>query len=392
MHREFAADGSPDALKPRGPRLEVKPQGAPLELKSRRARLEVKPRGAELKAAVRRLVTPIFGLLGIKPPPRSTTWALRGAAAVYRRLRIGSYDAVLATAPPMAALIAVRLGSRGKPFVAELRDLWAGNPTYDAGGRLLTSIERWIFAAADRIVVTTPEALQELEQRHPALAPRLAAIPNGFEPELLSIRRPDRTPSGRPLSIIHSGALTADRPLRPLLRVLGRERYRPSFRLVLHGYLAPEAAREVSEPSALDIEVVPPSSWRDAIQRMAAADVTLITQSRAAGDATAVAAKVYEYLALGKPVLCLTHGGATERLLLRLGAGHFCARLDDQASIAAALDRLMSEPLPPPVAPERLAPYDRRQIADLMSALLEGAGTASTNDVPRVPPIPLERR
>ncbi len=328
-------------------------------------------RRADLKVAARRLVLPIFGLLGMKPPPRSTAWALPGALEVYRRLHAGSYDAVLATAPPMSALIAVRLGTRGTPFVAELRDLWAGNPTYDAGGPLLRSIEHWALAAADRIVVTTPEAVEDLEQRHPDLAPRLTAIPNGFEPELLSSRRHGPPPSQRPMSIIHSGALTADRPLRPLLRVLDREPYSSSFRLVLHGYLAPEAAREVSRACACDVEVVPASSWHYAIRRMGAADVTLITQARGAGDTTAVAAKVYEYLALGKPILCLTDGGATERLLLSLGAGRFCARLDDRTSIAGALDRLL-EPLPPPVAPERLAPYDRRRIADQMSALLDG--------------------
>ena len=67
--------------------------------------------------------------------------------------------------------------------------------------------------------------------------------------------------------------------------------------------------------SGADVEIVPPSGWEDAVERIAAADVALITQSRGAGDETAVAAKVYEYLALGKPVLCISHGGATEALL-----------------------------------------------------------------------------
>ena len=97
---------------------------------------------------------------------------------------------------------------------------------------------------------------------------------------------------------------------------------------MLHGYVAPEIRAEI-ERSGAEVELVPPSSWEDAVRRIAAADVALVTQARGAGDETAVAAKVYEYLALGKPVLCLSHGGATEALLRRLGADQLTARLDD---------------------------------------------------------------
>ena len=120
--------------------------------------------------------------------------------------------------------------------------------------------------------------------------------------------RRSRTASSRPSSrcarrrrggttILHSGTLTKDRPLEPLLRAL-----RPPLRLVLHGYVAPEIARRSSGPARTSSSCQP-SGWEDAVRRMADADVALVTQARGAGDETAVAAKVYEYLALGKPVL-----------------------------------------------------------------------------------------
>jgi glycosyltransferase involved in cell wall biosynthesis len=326
---------------------------------------------ASFKAGLRRLLSPFFHVFGLQLPPLSTLWAVRGAVKLRRRLRRVPYDAVLATAPPMSALIAARLGTGRAGFVAELRDLWAGNPTYDNGGRLLPSIERWVLRASDRIIVTTPEAFEKVRRQHPEFAGRVNELPNGFEPELLSLRTDGPRTLERPISVIHSGALTGDRPLSPLLSVLGREPYRSAFRLTLHGYVSPEAAAEVAGASC-DLEFLPPSNWEDAIRCMAEADVTLITQSREAGDATAVAAKVYEYLALGKPVLCISDGGATERLLSRVGADWYCARLKDPSSIVAALDRLLTEPPAPPVTGERLAPYDRRVLAARMSALLSG--------------------
>ena len=141
---------------------------------------------------------------------------------------------------------------------------------------------------------------------------------------------------------------------------------------MLHGYAAPEIQREIAEfDGRVDVEIVPPSSWDDAVERIAAADVALVTQGRGAGDATAVAAKVYEYLALGRPVLAMTDGGATEALLRRLGADGLAARLDDPESIERALDRLAAGDVPAPVPPERLRPYDRRVIAAETAALLD---------------------
>jgi hypothetical protein len=138
---------------------------------------------------------------------------------------------------------------------------------------------------------------------------------------------------------------------------------------VLHGYVAPEIRAEITAAGA-KVETVLPSGWDYAVKRMAEADVGLITQSRGAGDATAIAAKVYEYLALGKPVLCISHGGATEALLQRLGADGLCARLDDPASISAALAMIEDGHLPAPASPQALASYERpRLAADLVSVL-----------------------
>jgi glycosyltransferase involved in cell wall biosynthesis len=316
-------------------------------------------RRAKVMETIGRIAGPAFRPLGMRPEamPLSTAWAPRGAREVRSRLRERRYDAVLATAPPFAALIAARMAHGDVPLVVELRDLWAGNPAFDRGGPVLRRLESWVVKDAAAAIAVTPEAAADLRRRHPDA--RVEEIPNGFEPELLEKRR-----ASAGTTIIHSGTLTKDRPLAPLLRVL-----KLPLRLVLHGYVAPEIEAEVAESGA-DVEIVPPSGWEDAVERIAAADVALILQSRGAGDETAVAAKVYEYLALGKPVLCISHGGATEALLVRLGADQLTARLDDPASIEAALARVSTGELPPPVQPEKLAPYERPRLAAELVKLL----------------------
>jgi glycosyltransferase involved in cell wall biosynthesis len=335
-------------------------------------------RRARTMARVGRLADPVFSLAGVRPDamPLSMLWVRPGRAAVRAALEAHAPDVVLATGPPMAGVLAARaaLAPDAPPFVVELRDLWAGSPAFDRGGRILPALERWVFEAASAVVACTPEAVADLAARHAPLRGRLHEVPNGFEPSLLE-RRSAAGPAARErLTILHSGTLSVDRPLAPLLRVLAREPYRSRVRLVLHGLVVPAIADEiVAAPDGVDVAVVPPSSWEDAVERIAACDVALITQAAGAGDATAVASKVYEYLALGRPVLCVSDGGATEAVLRRLGADALCARLGDDDSIAAALDRALAGPLPAPPAPERLARYDRRALARSMAALLDEA-------------------
>jgi glycosyltransferase involved in cell wall biosynthesis len=315
---------------------------------------------ARVMGVVGRVADPGFRLVGLRPEavPLSTMWVPRGTAESRRRLRNGGYDAVLATGPPFAALVAARRAAGDVPLLVELRDLWARNPAYDRGGPILPRLESWVVGGSSAVVGVTPEAIADLSARHPGA--RIEEIPNGFEPALIAMRR-----TGSGTTILHSGTLTKDRPLAPLLR-----RLHPPLRLVLHGYVAPEIRREV-ETSGGDVEIVPPSGWEDAVRRIADADVALVTQARTAGDRTAVAAKVYEYLALGKPVLSITHGGATEALLQRLAADQLTARLDDDASIEAALEKIAAGDLPEPVPPEKLAPYERPRLAQRLAELLD---------------------
>ncbi|MBV9355547.1 MAG: glycosyltransferase, partial [Chloroflexi bacterium] len=184
-------------------------------------------RRAQVMSVLRRATTPLFRVLGIRPPPLSTVWVLPGVRSARNRLRRRQFDLVLGTGPPMVALVVARLAvtSSDIPLVIELRDLWAGNPAYDAGGRSLQRLEAWVLGRAQAVVVCTPEAATDLRRRHPESADRVHMIPNGFEPELLAARRAPAPREGT-LEILHSGTLTTHRPLTPLLEILRQEPYR----------------------------------------------------------------------------------------------------------------------------------------------------------------------
>src|SRR3954467_12106918 len=109
------------------------------------------PRAARLAAARAKVMSaagavarPAFRRLGIQPEafPPSTVWSMTGRPAVRRAPERAGPDGVWAACPPPSALFAALPAVDGGavPLVAEMRDLWAGNPYFDAGGTLLRRI------------------------------------------------------------------------------------------------------------------------------------------------------------------------------------------------------------------------------------------------------------
>ena len=112
---------------------------------------------------------------------------------------------------------------------------------------------------------------------------------------------------------------------------------------------------------------------------MLAADIVVVINAPSTGGDMALPTKLYEALALGRPVLALTRPGSdTARLLERLGQEAGLAPPDDPAAIAAAIERLLEAP-PPPAAPEALAEFDVDRIAARYAELLDEVATRSSS-------------
>ena len=340
------------------------------------------PRAARLAAVRTRVMTtagaimrPAYRRLGVQPEafPPNALWSLTGRGAVRRTLEAGHFDAVWATCPPPSALFAA-LGGRGDrplPLVAEMRDLWAGNPYFDAGGSLLARLERRAFAQAAAVVTVTDSCGERMLALHPALAPKLEILPNGFDPLLLDLRAERRPPAGR-ATLVHAGTLYGDRTAVTLLRALARPGLAERTRLVLVGGVDPATEAELGRGhGALEVVVAPPVPWRQAVEQVRDADIAVVINSPGTGGDMAVPSKLYEALALGTPVLALTSAGSeSERLLQRLGHAAGCAPPADEDAVAHAVAALLDAP-PAPVAAEAIGSWSRGAVAARVAALLD---------------------
>jgi glycosyltransferase involved in cell wall biosynthesis len=342
---------------------------------------------AKVMGAVGAATRPAYRRLGIQPEafPPNALWALTGRSAVRRARERVRPDVVWATCPPPSALLAAQAAGDALPLVAEMRDLWAGNPYFDAGGTLLTRIEKRAFARAGAIVTVTQGCADRMLELHPEIAPRLEILPNGFDPDLLALRddpprrgepRAEDAPHGRDdeargrATLVHAGTLYGDRSAVTLMRALSRPELATRTRLVLVGAVDP-LTRAALPHARCEVVVEPPVPWRTAVGRVRDAEVAVVINSPGTGGDMAAPSKLYEALALGTPVLALTNPGTeTERLLQRLGHDIGCAPPGDEDAIARAVARLLDAP-PGPVDRAALAPFNRATIAERLAALLD---------------------
>jgi glycosyltransferase involved in cell wall biosynthesis len=347
------------------------------ETSSDRGRAMLAAARARVMNSAGELARPLFRRAGVQPEAfaPNLAWSLTGRSTIARAIRRESPDVVWATAPPQSAIFAaVDVARRaGLPVVAELRDLWAGNPFFDAGGSLLARLEARRLALADAVVTVTPGCRQRLVRLHPELDPRLHLLPNGFDPALLELRQ-DGNASGsdRMVTLIHAGSLYGDRSAAPLVRALTRPDLLGRVRLQLLGTVDPATrAAQRAAGGQLAVVVDRPVHWRQAIDRIRDADISVVINSAGTGGAMALPSKLYEALALGRPVLALTPPGSdTDRLLRTLGQSWGLAAPDDEQAIAAAVAALIDRP-PPAVAPEQLSDYDRAAVAGRLASLLD---------------------
>ena len=284
-------------------------------------------------------------------PDRWMSWALGAIPAGLRMIRRYRPDVLWSTYPIATTHFIAHWLHRlsGIPLVADFRDPMAqvGYPENPRTWRSFDRIERAVARSAARMVFVTPSACALYRSRYPSSpSERFALVENGYDEEsfVAAEYQLDRQPlnDGR-LTLLHSGIVyPAERDPRALFEALGRLRcagkidpraVRIRFRAPVHAELLQQLAAE-SETSAL-IEILPPVSYREALQEMLRADGLLVMQGSNCNEQ--IPAKLYEYLRAQRPILGLADPlGDTARSMRAAGVEHI-AMLENADQVQPAL-------------------------------------------------------
>lgn len=313
-------------------------------------------------------------------PDGSVLWAIPAARRAAQL--VDEFDAVLTSAPPYSThLVGNTLRTRhGIPWVADYRDNWTTNPMHRRNPlvhALNTRLERRFMTNAGAVVVVSDAAGREIAARFPGVATRTVVAMNGYDLDDL----PPEAPRPLEFEIVHAGTLDERRDPRPFFVALGRLAGRDggfagTTRLRLIGS-APEWAIESARSSLGAGRVTYDGlvSHREALVRASKAAVLLGLTTVAEAGTAGLTSKVFEYLALGRPILMLAPHGPGRDLISSSGAG-LVADPDDIPGIEEALRQLHSEwaaGVTRAASPEVLAPLTRLETARHVALALDAA-------------------
>ena len=299
-----------------------------------------------------------------------------------------------------AATIATELG---RPLVLDLEDPWALDEMMvyetELHRRLELRAMRKALAAADAIVMNTPEAAARVREEFPELASTpVTSILNGFDADDFT-GAAARHGDEHVFRIVHTGSLHSDRGRRsPVRRALGGEvapvnirsrslvyllealdrllERRPELatrvRLELAGRLTPGDRAVIGDrPYVTEHGFL---SHSETISLIRSADL-LFLPMHDVDDGRRVAivpCKTYEYLGSGRPILAAVPEGDARDLLLAAGTATVVAPTDSsglERGIEEALARRERGASPVPSA-SLLERVERQRLTDEVSAVL----------------------
>jgi glycosyltransferase involved in cell wall biosynthesis len=270
-------------------------------------------------------------------PDGGIGWMPFALVATLRAARRDRPDVLFSTAPPYGAHLVALLVARmtGVPWVADFRDEWTANVLLSKQPRTLagltTRAETAVTRRARRVLVAADFfRLAGLE----ANDPRRTEIVNGVDETDLAASRPE--PRADRFVLASIGTIYESRDPTPVLRVLAAltsrgevDGARVQVRLV--GSVWSPA---FDTPPGICVTTTGYMEHAQAVGEMCGATALLLYVP---GSSLAPSGKLFEYLASGRPLLCITHPDNLASRLVREWDAGVVADPRDESQIERAL-------------------------------------------------------
>jgi hypothetical protein len=283
---------------------------------------------------------------------RTADYASYMASATAFSWRYPDFDVVLATSPQFFTAVAGSAVSRlrRRPWVFELRDLWPASikAVGVAGGRLIAALEKlelYLYRSSDRIIALTDAFKRNLVRR--GISPgKIDVVTNGVDLEKFAPANVTWNARQRLGILPHEfvvgyiGTTGMAHGLDTLLDAadLCRDRCRVRFLIMgqgAHRQALQQRARQMRLDNVLFVEPVP---YEQIPNYYAALDVSLVHLKPNPLFQTVIPSKMFECMAMGKPILMAVEGEAAE-IVKKAGCG-VCIRPGTAIDMADAVSRL----------------------------------------------------
>lgn len=247
-------------------------------------------------------------------------------------------DAIFSTSGPYTNHLVARYLKRktGLPWIADFRDPWTQNMhRSDIRWRewLEERMERSVHHEANMTLTVTHSFAKNFNEKFGAAITRLEVIHNGYDPaDYEALRDVKKEPQDEDRCVfMYAGIFYQERNPRLLLRAvrelidegaLDRERIVLRFAGVFDYPGYSDNIDAVHELGLTDIvEILGNLPHKQALKKMKQSDILLLVGDTAPESGAYIPGKLYEYLAIGHPILALSMPGESTKLIEKYGLG-----------------------------------------------------------------------
>jgi len=231
-------------------------------------------------------------------------------------------DAVVATTPPLSiAMLGSAYAGRLKvKYVLDVRDLWPDTPV--ALGKIkeksfvtkiLCYLERKCYAKADLITCTSPGFIEHIKK---SASGQVEVVLNGIDSEFLQLCIEDNKVDHNmrnQFEILYAGNIGVCQNLMTLARA-AKECPDVSFKLIGSGTQVADIEAFIRSNGCSNITILPPVKRSELISHYQKADALYLQLYGHEYFSKVIPSKVFEYLALAKPVIYGLEGEAKKIL------------------------------------------------------------------------------
>lgn len=268
-------------------------------------------------------------------PDAKMFWIRPAARRIKKLLKGSSFDALVSTGPPHSTHLIVEMVRRrfSVPWLADFRDPWTEIdffhhlPMPSWAERKHKRLEHRVLNKADRVVTVSWSWAEDLERIG---GREVHVVTNGYDEEDLKGGCPALDPN---FSITHAGAFNKDRNPSALWEALGElAKEDGAFRDVLHirliGPTDHSVVEEIEEQGLSErLELIPQLPHDRVTPYLQSSWVLLLPLNDTPNIDGVVPGKLYEYLGVHRPVLCIGKAKGD--------AGHIV----EEANAGVAIDR-----------------------------------------------------
>lgn len=329
------------------------------------------------KSRLERMARWVRGNLFI--PDARRFWIRPSVKYLQRWLKEHPVDLIVSTGPPHSMhLIARKLKAKtGIPWVADFRDPWTRIDFYQdllpgkAADRLHHELERSVVGEADRVVVVSPTMAKEFSSDHHR---PIDVITNGYDED--DIRGKQPLPAEDPyFSIAHIGTAPPSRnpvalwaAIKELLDEEALDRDKIRIRFVGHVDHTILAAANNADLADI-VEIIPYVPHEEVSGWLRNSSVLLLLLNNTPGVNGILTGKFFEYLASGRPILCIGPVESDVAAIIQETASGICIPKSDVQAIKTWIKQAYDQH-PHHVTPNAIiSRYSRKALTEQMSVI-----------------------